>query len=93
MVDTIEPMFCFIAALFCFKDLPFGEGLGGVRRNAPMVDDISALFDTIAAMFCFIAALVQIDAPMVEDNEFLVDTIAPMFGVIAALVGVIAPMF
>ena len=76
------PMFKSIAALFFFKALSFGEGLGGVEI-------IDALVEVIAAMFCFIAALFQIDAPMFEDNELLVEVIDALVEVIDALVEVI----
>ncbi len=41
MVDAIAPLFEVIIALFFFKALSFGEGLGGVRGIAALVDAIA----------------------------------------------------
>ncbi len=73
-------MFEVIIALFFFKALSFGEGLGGVRNIAPMFEDIAALFEVIVALFFF-------KALSLGEGLGGVRGIVALFVVIAALFG------
>ncbi len=88
-VESKAPIVWDIGALFFFKALPFGEGLGGVRSNATMFDDNELLVEVIAALFCFIDALVGVIDALVGVIDALVEVIDALVGVIDALVGVI----
>ncbi len=82
----ISPIFEDIAALFFFKALSFGEGLGGVRG-------IELLFAPIAAMFCFIAALVEVNAALFQIIVLMFEVIAALFEAIAAMFCFIDALF
>ncbi len=79
LVGVIAPMFYSIDALFFFKALSFGEGLGGVGVIAALVDAIAQMFEVIAALVGVIAALVGSKVPLFDSIVALFEVIDTLF--------------